>query len=174
MWNFFNSWCDETVTKVLTWQIVPIIANKSLTKLPKLPLLKPYPKIYTFSALLLCFRRICILVAAVAALAFDNVSPLTPVLPNLYVTVIGWEHTSKEIILKGRVTLFPSSPSECLKTKIWFESFTFPGVCNVFIPRKGLCCPFTRKISQQCSCLCGVGEAVWQQIVLQSYFIKTH
>ena len=63
--------------------------------------------IYTFSALLLCFRRICILVA-VAALAFDNVSPLTPVLPNLYVTVIGWEHTSKEIILKGRVTLFTS------------------------------------------------------------------
>ena len=24
---------------------------------------------------------------------FDNVNPLTPVLPNLYVTVIGWEET---------------------------------------------------------------------------------
>ena len=32
---------------------------------------------------------------------FDNVNPLTPVLPNLYVTVIGWEGTQalKKFIL---------------------------------------------------------------------------
>ena len=29
---------------------------------------------------------------------FDNVTPLTPVLPNLYVTVIGWEERRSEEI----------------------------------------------------------------------------
>ena len=139
-------------------------------------LLKPFPKVKIFSALLLCCRRICILVA-VAALAlatFDNVSPLTPVLPNLYVTVIGWEHSSKEIYIEKKGYTFCPQLLWLSKDKFWFASFTFPGL---FMPHKGLSCPFTLKISQQCWCLCGVGEAVcctiWH-IVLQSYFIKTH
>ena len=37
------------------------------------------------------------------AAMFDNVNPLTPVLPNLYVTVIGWEHSPKEIYIERNI-----------------------------------------------------------------------
>ena len=68
---------------------------------------------------------------------FDNVNPLTPVLPNLYVTVIGWEETQapKKFILNiWRVATYPKllSPSFSIKVSL-------PGVCNVFMSHKGLC-----------------------------------
>ena len=102
------------------------------------------------------------------------VNPLTPVLPNLYVTVIGWEHSPKEIYIERNISSPTNiSSSGCPNIKFWlpkkyhshFLEWIMFLCCTRVSVDKGVLWP---KDFQQCSCLYserGAVRTIWYTAV---------